>query len=126
MYKQNQIKRTLSFPASIETIRGLLENKELNNRTQLAKRVCEKFKFSDTRGQVQISGCLKALRELEAAGHFSLPAASIQSGKKPGQKSLRRLASPLPPPVAVPAKAGEVQDLKLVLVDTKEKLLISA
>ena len=124
MEKQNQIKRTLALPASIETIHDLLENKELNNRTRLARRVCEEFKFYDTRGQVQISGCLKALRELEAAGHFSLPALSMQSGHKPGQKSPRRLPSPLPPPVGVPAQAGDVEDLKLVLVDTDEELLI--
>jgi hypothetical protein len=36
MEKQNQIKRTLSLPASIETVRDLLENKELNNSTRLA------------------------------------------------------------------------------------------
>jgi len=124
MEKQNQIKRTLALPASIETIRDLLENKELNNRTRLARRVCEEFKFYDTRDQVQISGCLKALRELEAAGHFSLPAVSMQSGHKPGQKLPRRLASPLPPPVGVPAQAGDVEGLKLVLVDTDEQLLI--
>jgi len=37
------------------------------------KWLCEKLKFYDVRGQIQVSGCPKALRELEAAGHFVLP-----------------------------------------------------
>jgi len=59
MYIQNQIKRTISTPASREIIRKLLQDKEIKNRTKLAKRVCEEFNFYDTRGQAQISGCTK-------------------------------------------------------------------
>ena len=120
MHIQNQIKRTLSEPSNIEYIRNLLKSKETSHRTDLATRVCEQFEFHDTRGQVQISGCLKALRELESAGHFTLPAAR----KKPGPKSPRRLSSPLSLPINVPPKAGGVQDLKLVLVHTPEEMQI--
>ena len=120
MYKQNQIKRTLSAPESIEIIRELLQDTENSTRTKLARRVCEEFEFTDTRGQIQISGCLKALRELETAGHFRLPAAS----KKPGSNAPRRLEHPVAPPINVPKEVGEVQDLQLTLVETKEELAI--
>ena len=65
MNTQNQIKRTLSQPASIECVRGLLESEQLGHRTELAMRICEQFDFHDTRGQAQSASCLKALRELE-------------------------------------------------------------
>jgi hypothetical protein len=87
MYRQNQIKRTLCEPSNIEYIRHLLRSEEIPHRTDLAARACEQFEFHDTRGQAQISGCLKALRELECAGHFTLPAARI----KPGPKTPSRL-----------------------------------
>jgi len=70
MNTQNQIKRTLSEPTSIDYICGLLESNEILHRSELATQVCEQFVFYDARGQAQRSGCLKALRELEAAGQF--------------------------------------------------------
>jgi len=121
MHTQNRIKQTLSEPSSIESIRDLLNNEEIRHRTDLARRACGQFGFYDARGQAQISGCLKALRELEAAGHFSLPAAPGKRGKS---TSPRRLPDRLPPPVDVPSQAGGVQDLKLVLVQTSEELRI--
>ena len=54
MHIQNQIKRTLSEPDSIEYIRDLLENNEIEHRTELAKRACKKFTFFDTRGFTQL------------------------------------------------------------------------
>ncbi len=118
MHIQNQIKRTLSEPSSIEYIRNLLKSNEVTHRTDLATRTCEQFAFHDARGQVQLSGCLKALRELESAGLITLPTAR----QKPGPKSPRRLSSPLPQPVDVPHKAGDVQDLKLLMVHTPEEM----
>ena len=73
MNTQNQINRTLSEPTSIEYVRGLLENKEVDDRSELAALICQQAGFYDVVGQEQRSGCLKALRELEAAGHFALP-----------------------------------------------------
>ena len=97
MNTQNQIKRTLSQPASIECVRGLLESEQPGHRTELAMRICEEFDFHDARGQAQSAGCLKALRELEGGGHFVLPAALTSSGGG----SPRRLCEPVPEPVQV-------------------------
>ena len=120
MNTQNQIKRTLSEPTGIEYVCDLLASKAFLHRSELATHVCEQFVFYDTRGQAQRSGCLKALRELEAAGHFTLPAPRTS----PGQRSPRRLAEPVPKPVEVPSAAGEVQSLELVLVNTPELMQI--
>lgn len=118
MNPQNQIKRTLSEPSSIEYVFDLLERNDTLNRSGLATRVCEHFGFYDTRGQEQRSGCLKALRELEAAGHFTLPAVFT----RPGHRTPRRLSQPVALPREVPPQAGEIRGLELVLVDTPEQM----
>ncbi len=78
MHIQNQIKRTLCEPSNIEYIRHLLTSEEVPHRTDLATRACEQFGFHDTRGQAQIGGCLKALRDLACAGPFVLLARRVQ------------------------------------------------
>lgn len=118
MNTQNLIKRTLSESTSIKYVCDLLESKAILHRSELATHVCEQFVFYDARGQAQRSGCLKALRELEAAGHFTLPAPRT----RPGQRFPRRLSEPVPWPVKVPPRAGEVQGLELVLVNTPEQM----
>jgi hypothetical protein len=52
MITQNQIKRTLSTPENIDTIRQLLANEDILHRTDVAIRVCEQFNFYDARGQL--------------------------------------------------------------------------
>lgn len=117
---QNQIKRTLSDSASIAYVINLLKSKVISNRTELAKLVCDHFKFYDTRNQVQLGGCLKALRTLEAKGHFTLPAAQ----RIIGPKSPHRLENPVPLPTGTPSKVEEIQDLKLILVQTADEMRI--
>ena len=66
MKRQNQIKRTLSLSTSIEYIKQLLSGNAVAHRSDLAKQVCAHFDFHDARGELQTSGCQKALRELES------------------------------------------------------------
>jgi len=119
MEKQNLIKQTLSQPASIEYVKELLESKQIPNRAKLSEKVCEYFDFVDTRGYQQKSSCLIALGELEAVGYFILPEPTKMNDGK--NYSLRRLPEPVPEPLAVPVKAGDVEGLKLVIVDTDEQ-----
>ena len=89
---QNQIKRTLSQPPAIAYVAGLLiDGGEFVHRTELADFLCEEFDFHDARGHAQRDGCLKALRELDASGHFTLPAAQGRTGPN----TPRRLAAPV-------------------------------
>jgi len=118
MDAQNQIKRTLTRSSSLERVRTLIDEGTVAHRSELAKTICEQYGFHDARGKVQLSGCLKALRELEADGHFVLPAAQ----KKTGPSSLPRLGEAVPQPKDVPARAGEVKGLTLVLVETSEQM----
>jgi hypothetical protein len=120
MNTQNQIKRTLSTPESIEYVAELLAHNDFPNRTVLAETICELFNFYDMRGKKQLSGCLKAIRQLENDGYYSLPAAPYTIGKS----SPRRLAEPLPAPKDVPGQAGDVRGLTLLLVNTQEQMQI--
>ena len=122
MEVQSQIKRTLSERNAIEIIRGFLSEDGDAYRSTFADAVCRRFGFYDARGGVQRSGCIKALRELERAGHFALPAASARGAK--GARSARRLEAPVEQPQEVPERAGEVRGLCLIKVDTLERMRI--
>lgn len=120
MRQQNQIKRTLSLPDSIEIVRSLLANKAHKNRSSLADAVCQHFNFHNALGQPQTGGCVKGLRELERAGHFILPASKASTVTK----SPRRLDCAVPNPLDVPAQAGDVRGLALIKVDSIDQMRI--
>lgn len=118
MEQQNQIKRKLAQPESIARIQGMLKSDDSLNRSRLAERVCEYFGLFNARGMVQRAGCMKALNELEKAGHFILPSRCAKSVlKKP-----RRLGTPVPTPRHVPDQAGEVRGLQLILVESSDQM----
>lgn len=121
MNTQNQIKRTLSQTANTEYVSRLLGSKAFFSRNELADAVCEHFGFYDTRGLRQRSGCVKALRELEAAGQFVLPAMRSKNG---GRHSPRRADEAIAAPRDVPAEAGDVRGLSLVLVNTTDEMRV--
>jgi hypothetical protein len=120
MDTQTLVKRTLSEPASIAYIRGLLRSKRSLGRSELAEAVCTGLGLRDGRGRTQRAGCLKALRELEAVGEFVLPA----GGRKHGGWSPRRLSAAVPGAREVPAEVGQVRGLELVLVQSPEQMKI--
>ena len=120
MHQQSQIKRTLAQPESIDIVRSELTSNSHKDRTSVSKALCQHFNFSDARGLHQIGGCNKALRELERAGHFILPASKMPKSVK----SPRRLGVAVANPVDVPAQAGDVQGLALVKVDSLELMRI--
>ena len=121
MFAQNQIKRALSQPPTIVYVAGLLTGGgEFVHRTELADFLCEEFGFHDALGRAQRHGCLKALRELETAGHFTLPEAQ----GKPGPSTPKRLAVAVADATGVPAQAGEVVGLALLLVSGQEHMRI--
>ena len=121
MEKQNDIKRTLAQRGAIEIVRRLLDDDEHANRSSLARAVCQHFGFLDARRRAQTAGCVKALRELERAGHFVLPVATRRSGTA---KSARRLDQPVAEPIDVPDQAGDVRGLTLIKVDRLELMRV--
>lgn len=123
--QQNQVKRALSNPESVAFVRQILDTQTFSRREDLAREVCQRFGFHDFRGEPQLAGCQKALRELEARGHFVLPKVPRASGRPPRRpRSPRRSGTPVPYPQDLPSEVGEVQGLKLVLVTSKEHLLL--
>lgn len=118
MNTQNQIKRTLSTSISIEYIRHLLKSNEVIRKSDLAKQVCANFKFYDMCGEMQISGYLKALRELESSKHFDLPKAQHRGGTN----APRRLTKPVPLPINVPNETNGITTLELVWVQQEEEM----
>ena len=85
---------------------------------QVADRVCEAFDFRDGRGRWQRASCCRALSDLQAAGHVSLPAG--QPARGVGGRA-RVLPHPLAPAVDVPGTVGAVVGLTLELVETDEQ-----
>jgi hypothetical protein len=120
MQHQNQIKRTLAQPESIDIVRMALTSNIHKNRTSLSKTLCQHFNFSDALGKHQLGGCNNALRELERSGHFTLPTSKVPKSVK----SPRRLDVAVPEPVNMPAFVGDVQGLALVKVDNLELMRI--
>ena len=120
MKTQNQIKRTLTQPEAIEKINNILDTNDNINRTKLADKLCDHFNFFDPCGNKQRSGCLKALRKLEQTGHLVLPFPMLKSGPK----NPRRLTEPVPEPINVSADAGNINELRLIIVGTEEEMRI--
>jgi hypothetical protein len=117
---QNQIKRNLSQPEGLAYVRELLKVGENLSRTDVAVKVCEEFGFQDPRGEHQLAGCLKALRELEAKGCFQLPAPRIEKGGP----SPRRLPEAVAEPQNVPSEVGAIVGLELLRVVEESQMRV--
>jgi len=109
---QNQIKRRLG--GSLGELQTLIAERPEASRTAIAGELCERFGFLDARSKAQHSSCLKALRELENAGHIELPESRRPRCKGP---SPRRLEAAVPVPEGVARSVEDLGDLRLELVE---------
>ena len=112
MHTQNQILDTLRTPAAQGPLNDILTDWS-GHRTRLGEAVCETFGFQDAGGRNQVTGCVKALRQLEREGRLTLPARQPCAARS----TPVCLAEPVAPPVDVPPTVGAVQGLCLVRVD---------
>ena len=113
MDTQPQILTTLR--ASVPRVSELLGEHCYESRNAMARRVCEAFGFVDARGRLRQAGCLKALRTLDAEKKIELPAGQ----KNAPMAKPRVLEAPIPKASEVPDAAGEVQDLRIILVRSR-------
>ena len=116
---QNQVSRILR--GNLARLRDVLDgavSQGIGSLGQVADRVCEVFDFRDGRGRWQRASCCRALADLAAAGHVSLPAGQPARG---GGCRARVLPHAVAPAVDVPSTVGEVADLTLALVETDEQ-----
>lgn len=115
--KSRTVKEILSEPANLAVVKGKLRAGE-KSRTRLAAWVCRRLRLRDARGRPRVSSCLKALRDLEGAGHFKLPAPILTVVS---HWRTRRQAGPVPAPKDVPEELRQIQNLHLVLVNPDEE-----
>ena len=98
--RSTTIKQALSEPANLAAVKRKLGLRGTRSRTRLASSLCRQFRFLDARGKPQVFTCLKALRDLEDAGHFRLPPRQLDIVS---HWRARRLAEPVSEPEGVPA-----------------------
>lgn len=79
----------------------------------MAVLLCQQFGFRNSKGKLQDTSCLAALRALEREGHFQLPP---RRQKVASQRRPRRLSEPVPEPQEVPEAAGDIRRLRLIEV----------
>lgn len=118
MAPKQAILQRLSEPEAVESVRRAMDSDPEMHRTELADRLCDAYGFVDAMGRRRRSGCLKALRRLEAKGCFRLP--SPRTTTRHGRP--RRLGRDVPEAAGVPRAAGEIGGLTVVLVQTEEHL----
>lgn len=114
------VKAILSQPASLAVVKGQLNSGE-KSRTRLAAWLCVRFKLHDSRGQPRVFTCLKALRDLERAGHFKLPPRLLNMVS---HWRARRHAEAVPEPQNVPEEVSHIRDFDLILVSADDDELM--
>jgi hypothetical protein len=115
------IKQRLAQPDTVALVRQLLGAKPAPSRTQLTQQLCRRLDLRDPKGDWQLATTAKALRELEAAGHWSLPAPRRQ---RPFTHAPARLPQRVDPARGVPSQLDRIQNLALIEVSTPSHLLI--
>jgi len=117
------IKQCLAQPDNITLVRQLLGARPVPTRTQLAQQLCRRLDLRDPKGDLQVATTAKALRELEAAGHWTLPPPAL-ARPRPSSSAPARLPQRVAAARGVPAQLEQIQNLKLVEVSSPPELLI--
>lgn len=117
------IKQRLAQPDNIALVCRLLGAQPTPTRTQLAQQVCQRLELRDPKGDWQIGTTAKALRDLEAEDHWTLPTPQIVPARR-GTNAPARLPQRVPPARDVPAHLEQFTQLELLEVVTPEQLLI--
>ena len=113
------VQQILAQPQHTRLVRQLLKPEAVSTRSALARELCQRLDLRDPNGGWRLATTLKALRDLEAQGFWTLPAATVPP---PGAWNPTRLHQRVQPPTAVPACVEEVRGLHLIEVSTEEEL----
>ena len=111
---QSQIQSTLN--AAEPRVAAILSRERFGSRHALGRRLCEEFGFRDRRGRLQLAGCLKALRALEARSEAIVLPPPRAVSVRPGPSLLE---APIAPAEGVPDRLSEVAGLEIAAVDTR-------
>lgn len=118
MKATTSIKERLSSPENVTLVTNWLAGNKDQTRTRLARDMCERLGWRDGKGALRMSSALKALRDLEAEGHWKLPA-PLPRGS--GQWSPRCLGHAVAAAQGVPGRAEQVEGLELIEVRADEE-----
>lgn len=100
-------------PELLEHLRQMVAQSPAPSRNALARELCLHLAWYSPNDRPALSSAKVALRKLHRRGLLTLPE---RPGPRPASRRLRRSAQPLPPLGRVPARADQVQDLRLVLI----------
>ena len=115
------IQQTLAEPQNTRLVIELLQGQTVLSRWALANELCRRLVLLDPKGDLRTSTTLKALRDLEAQGFWTLPVATVP---RPRHWNSTRLSKPVKAPTAVPTRVEDVQGLQLVEATTEEEIKI--
>ena len=112
------IQQVLRQPENTALIKSLLANPTVRTRAELVQEVCGRLNLRDPKGDWRVGTTMKALRDLESQGWWTLPPATFRSS---GKWNPTRLHRPVPAAAGVPARAEEVRGLHLTEVTSAEQ-----
>lgn len=117
------IKQRLAQSDNIALVHRLLGAQPAPSRTGLAQELCRRLELRDPKGDWQIATTAKALRELEAEGHWMLPPPRVPRTRA-WSNAPTRLPRRVAPARGVPSELAQFKTLELVEVSTPEHLLV--
>jgi hypothetical protein len=112
------IQQVLRQPENTALVRTLLADPAVTTRAALVQEVCRRLHFRDPKGDWRVGTTMKALRDLESQGLWTLPPATFRSS---GKWNPTRLHRPVPAAAGVPARAEDVRGLQLIEVRSEEE-----
>jgi hypothetical protein len=115
------IQQLLALPNHTRLVHELLESEAVTTRSALARELCQQLDLRDPKGDWRLATTLKALRDLEAQGFWTLPKAAVAGS---GAWNPTRLHQRVQAPTAVPASVEEVRGLQLIEVATEDDLKV--
>jgi len=115
------IKQRLEEAETVTLVHRLLASDPPPTRTGLAKDLCQRLDLRDPKGDWRVGTTVKALRDLEEQGWWTLPEPLVRST---GQGLPTRLGKRVPSPIDLPKDLAQIRGLRLVEVTTSEQSAI--
>ena len=118
MHGPLSIQQILAQDDHRQLVAKLLASDQILTRSDLTKELCVRLDLRDPKGNLRHGTTAKALRDLEAQGFWTLPAAT---GPARRTWSPKRLNRPVKAATAIPESAEDILGLRLVEVTTEEE-----
>ena len=112
------IQQILRQPENTARVRTLLADPAVRTRAELVQEVCRRLNFRDPKGDWRVGTTMKALRDWESQGWWTLPKTTLRYS---GKWNPTRLHTAVSAAAGVPARAEEVRGLQLIEVRSEEE-----